>query len=61
MLRILVADDPCLMEIAAALRQRRKRAVLWAVDTPELDIDLKAAVDHFVPLQWVLDLRAHAG
>jgi uncharacterized LabA/DUF88 family protein len=56
---ILVADDPCLPEIAAALRQARKRAVLWAVDTPELGIDLKAAVDHFVPLQWVLDLRAH--
>jgi uncharacterized LabA/DUF88 family protein len=56
---ILVTDDPCLMEIAEALREERKRAVLWAVDTPELDVDLKAAVDHFVPLQWVLDLRAH--
>ena len=33
---ILVADDPCLLEIAAALRQKQKRAVLWAVDTAEL-------------------------
>jgi len=56
---ILVSDDPCLLEIAQALRQARKRAVLWAIDTPSLDVDLKACVDHFVPLQWVLDLRAH--
>src|SRR5947209_2566812 len=56
---ILVTDDPCLPEIAEALRQRRKRTVLWAVDTPELPVELKAAADHFVPLQWVLDLRAH--
>jgi uncharacterized LabA/DUF88 family protein len=56
---ILVMDDPCLPEIAEVLRQRRKRTVLWAVDTPELPVELKAAVDHFVPLQWVLDLRAH--
>src|SRR5262249_33583608 len=55
---ILVADDPCLPEIAAALRQYRKRTVLWAVDTPELDVELKAAVGHFGPLQWVLGLRS---
>ncbi|HLB76925.1 MAG TPA: hypothetical protein VJO72_07815, partial [Candidatus Dormibacteraeota bacterium] len=56
---ILVSDDPCLPEIAAVLRQQRKRTVLWAIDTPELGVEVKAAVDHFVPLQWVLDLRAH--
>jgi uncharacterized LabA/DUF88 family protein len=56
---ILVSDDPCLPEIAATLRRYRKRAVLWAVDTPELSVELKAAVDHYVPLQWVLDLRSH--
>jgi hypothetical protein len=56
---ILVTDDPSLPEIAAALRARRKRAVLWAIDTPELGVEQKGAVDHFVPLQWVLDLRAH--
>ena len=56
---ILVSDDPYLPEISAALRQQRKRTVLWAIDTPELGVDLKGAADHFVPLQWVLDLRAH--
>jgi uncharacterized LabA/DUF88 family protein len=56
---IFVADDPMLAELMEALHRRRKRAVLWAVDTPTVPLAAKTAVDHFVPLQWVLDLRPH--
>jgi uncharacterized LabA/DUF88 family protein len=56
---IFVTHAEALPRLAAILHERGKRAVLWAVDTPELPCEVKTAVDHYVPLQWVLDLRPH--
>jgi hypothetical protein len=56
---ILATEAKVLPRLAAALHARRKRAVLWAVDTVAVSRELKTVVDHFVPLQWVLDLRPH--
>jgi uncharacterized LabA/DUF88 family protein len=56
---IFVSDNASVGILAEAIHQARRRAVLWAVDTPELSLAMKTLVDHYVPLQWVLDLRPH--
>src|SRR5205807_7526098 len=56
---IFVSDHASIGVLAEAIHQQRKRAVLWGVDTPALPLTMKTLVDHFVPLQWVLDLRPH--
>ncbi len=55
---ILVSHHSAIPHLAAAARRRGVRTVLWAADSGDLvPTELRTAVDHFVPLQTVLDLR----
>jgi hypothetical protein len=55
---VLVANHPVVVHLAAEARRRGIRTFLWAADTEAVSTELRCAVDHFVPLQTVLDLRA---
>src|SRR5205823_13539591 len=55
---LLVANHPVMTPLAGEARRRGIRTSLWAADTEAVSPELRCAVDHFVPLQSVLDLRA---
>jgi uncharacterized LabA/DUF88 family protein len=56
---ILVSHHPGIPALAEAARRRGVRVVLWAAEGEPGRPEARQAVDHYVPLQSVLDLRAH--